>query len=255
MWHLDGNDKLKPYGFCIHGCIDGFSRKLIWLEVSSNNKHPSVVLNYYLKAVEKLGMVPLILRMDRGTENFTTGDVQMLLRSCHEDDLIKTATMYGSSPHNQRIERFWGYLKLTVLQPYMDVFKDLEMAGLLDRTNKYHMDCLYFCFIDLLKTDLEIIMETWNAHRVRKTKESEIPAGIPNFLFDTPTYYGYNNVGKMTNQDTVSICKELYPTLYNTEYMQYEEWALNLMLCNHWVIPKTIDESLTLYGKLLCLQH
>ena len=31
---MDGFDKLKPYGFPIHGCIDGFSRKLLWLEVS-----------------------------------------------------------------------------------------------------------------------------------------------------------------------------------------------------------------------------
>lgn len=23
VWHLDGYDKLKPYGFAIHGCIDG----------------------------------------------------------------------------------------------------------------------------------------------------------------------------------------------------------------------------------------
>ena len=23
LWHMDGNDKLKPYGFSIHGCIDG----------------------------------------------------------------------------------------------------------------------------------------------------------------------------------------------------------------------------------------
>ena len=23
LWHVDGYDKLKPYGFCIHGCIDG----------------------------------------------------------------------------------------------------------------------------------------------------------------------------------------------------------------------------------------
>ena len=22
-WHLDGNDKLSPFGFHIHGCIDG----------------------------------------------------------------------------------------------------------------------------------------------------------------------------------------------------------------------------------------
>ena len=30
--HMDGYDKLKPYGFAIHGCIDGLSRRLIWLQ-------------------------------------------------------------------------------------------------------------------------------------------------------------------------------------------------------------------------------
>ena len=29
VWHLDGHDKLKPFGFSIHYCIDGFSRNLI----------------------------------------------------------------------------------------------------------------------------------------------------------------------------------------------------------------------------------
>ena len=33
IWHLDCYDKLKPYGFCISGCIDGFSREMIWLNV------------------------------------------------------------------------------------------------------------------------------------------------------------------------------------------------------------------------------
>ena len=23
VWHMDGYDKLKPFGFCIHECIDG----------------------------------------------------------------------------------------------------------------------------------------------------------------------------------------------------------------------------------------
>ena len=29
IWHIDGNDKLKPYGFEIHGCIDGYSRNVL----------------------------------------------------------------------------------------------------------------------------------------------------------------------------------------------------------------------------------
>ena len=34
VWHVDGYDKLKPYGFCFHGAIiDGYSRRILWLEV------------------------------------------------------------------------------------------------------------------------------------------------------------------------------------------------------------------------------
>ena len=29
VWHADGYDKLKPYGFPINGCIDGFSRSFV----------------------------------------------------------------------------------------------------------------------------------------------------------------------------------------------------------------------------------
>ena len=33
-WHADGNDKVKSCGFRIHGCVDGFSRKVLWLKVT-----------------------------------------------------------------------------------------------------------------------------------------------------------------------------------------------------------------------------
>ena len=38
VWHVDGYDKLKPYGFCFNGAItDGYSRRILWLEVSNSN--------------------------------------------------------------------------------------------------------------------------------------------------------------------------------------------------------------------------
>ena len=58
LWHIDGWDKLKPYGFDIHGCMDGFSRRLLWLEVRSTNKNPTIFwtpfgnLGVYLKWFE-----------------------------------------------------------------------------------------------------------------------------------------------------------------------------------------------------------
>ena len=38
-----GYDKLKPYGFPIHGAVDGFSRRILWLEVTRSNNDPKVV--------------------------------------------------------------------------------------------------------------------------------------------------------------------------------------------------------------------
>lgn len=52
IWHLDGYDKLKPFGFCIHGAVDGFSRKVIWLEVSDTNNDPKLIAKYYLDALK-----------------------------------------------------------------------------------------------------------------------------------------------------------------------------------------------------------
>jgi hypothetical protein len=36
-WHADGYDKLKPHRFPIHGCIDGFSRRVLWLACNISN--------------------------------------------------------------------------------------------------------------------------------------------------------------------------------------------------------------------------
>ncbi|KAK6167952.1 hypothetical protein SNE40_021872 [Patella caerulea] len=32
VWHVDGYNKIKPFGFWIHGCVDGFSRRIICLQ-------------------------------------------------------------------------------------------------------------------------------------------------------------------------------------------------------------------------------
>ena len=69
VWHVDGYDKLKPYGFCIHGAIDGYSRRILWLEVLNSNNSSGVIAKYYLDALANLGVCPRLLRCDSGTEN------------------------------------------------------------------------------------------------------------------------------------------------------------------------------------------
>ena len=51
IYYLDGNDKLKRRG--IHGCVDGFSRKILWLVASSTNNDPLVIENCFLQCIRK----------------------------------------------------------------------------------------------------------------------------------------------------------------------------------------------------------
>ncbi|SRR6266496_3916015 len=54
VWSLDGHDKLKRWGFPIHGCNDVYSRYLIWLRVGLSNRDSRFVLSYYLAAIEEI---------------------------------------------------------------------------------------------------------------------------------------------------------------------------------------------------------
>jgi hypothetical protein len=52
VWSIDGHDKIKRWGFAIHGAIDVYSRFLVWLAVGPSNNDPRYILAYYLDAVE-----------------------------------------------------------------------------------------------------------------------------------------------------------------------------------------------------------
>ena len=105
IYHLDGNDKLKRWGFCIHGCVDGFSRKILWLNVSSSNNDPLIIANFFLQCVNKYRFVPCLLRMEKGLENIYVEDLQVFFIRRNDSYL------YGASTRNQRIEAFWSRLK------------------------------------------------------------------------------------------------------------------------------------------------
>ena len=78
-WNIDGHDKLKPFGFSLHGRIDGFSRRLIWLEVSSSNKKAEILGKFYLHAVRQLQSIPKKLKANDGTEHAIIQLIHILL--------------------------------------------------------------------------------------------------------------------------------------------------------------------------------
>ena len=96
--HIDSNHKLIVWRFAIHGCIDGASRAVIYVNVANNNR-ADTVLEYFKLGVESLNL-PSRVRGDRGMENIDVANHMIASRGTDKGSFI-----VGRSVHNQRIER------------------------------------------------------------------------------------------------------------------------------------------------------
>ncbi|KAF3833193.1 hypothetical protein F7725_026858, partial [Dissostichus mawsoni] len=151
LWHMESYDKLKPYGIAINGCIDGFSRYIMWMEAYTTNSDPKVIADYYISTVTRIGGCPQRMRADRGTENGHVREMQLFLRRNQTDHHAGEGSfIYGCSTANQRIESWWGVLRKQSVQFWMDTFKTLKDDGYFtgDFLDK---NLVQFCFLNLLQ--------------------------------------------------------------------------------------------------------
>lgn len=150
LWHMDSYDKLKPYGICINGAIDGFSRFIIWLEANKTNSDPKIIAGYFMESVKKRQGCPARLRADMGTENGHVKHMLMFMRSTGRDQYANACYLTGSSNHNQRIEQWWGTLRKHNAQFWMTFFSMLKELGCFTGTF-LDMSLIQFCFMDLIQ--------------------------------------------------------------------------------------------------------
>ena len=87
--------------FVVHGGIDGYSRLITYLSVSTNNL-AETVLRQFVKAADIHG-VPSRVRMDYGAENWDVAEFMLIHRGTERGSVIT-----GKSVHNQRIETVEG---------------------------------------------------------------------------------------------------------------------------------------------------
>ena len=150
IWHIDGCDKLKPLGFAMDGATDGYSCKILWLKVLPSNNNPKIIGSLYLNYVIQSKVTPKIIRADRGSENTVVAGLQRyFLRST---DSGNSCFMFGSSSANQRIEAWWSIMRRSRMNWWMNV-------GHFDWSIGYHVDALRFCFMGLIQSELDDIVE------------------------------------------------------------------------------------------------
>ena len=210
IWHVDGWDKLAPFGIAIHGAIDGFSRRILWLEVNSTNKNPSVIASHYLNTVQQLGGVPRMMRCDRGTENTIIGTLQQFFRWHGDDEFAGSGSFVeDKSSANQRIEAWWSKLREGGGGWWINLFKDLR-DSVIYRDDYLTKECLKFCFLPIIRRELQLVVELWNTHNIQRQKRCEVEGGKPDVMFFTPEIYGTQSYLKEVDIDDVKACKEMY---------------------------------------------
>ena len=99
----------------IHGGIDGFSRLVVLLQASTNNRADTVLI-LFMEAIQRYNL-PSRVRSDRGLENIAVERFMIEARGTNRGSIIT-----GNSVHNQRIERMWCEVNRVVVSRFLNFF-------------------------------------------------------------------------------------------------------------------------------------
>jgi hypothetical protein len=144
----------------VHGGIDGFSRMIVFMFVSGNNRSPTM-FKAFTQGVLNYG-IPSRVRGDHGGENIDTIRFMLNARGDRRGSFIT-----GRSVHNQRIERTWRDLNRVILKLYRSIFGWLEASGSLNVDSNWQLWALHFVFLPRVQRGIDNFVQQFNCHLVR----------------------------------------------------------------------------------------
>ena len=233
VWHIDSQVKLKPYAFSIQGGIDGFSRRALWLEVSTSNKMPEIIAKYCLDAVKRNGL-PVNVKADDGTEHSLVQPIHLLLRNTDGSDPNLESFSIVTSPANKRIEAFWSILLRDKIGWWKRFFQDMVDLDLFSNDDPVLLEAIRFCFMQLLRKELKEIASDWNVHIISSSRYQG-PRGRPDTMYFLPHLYNRQNLGTEVDNEEID---ELYPSVtvelqdYSPEFGEFARTVLESAGCN-----------------------
>jgi len=225
----------------LHRCIDGYSRKILWLKCAHSNHHPGVIASYYLSCVDFVGGYPAKLRTDCGTENVLIATIQSFAAGRH---------IYGTSPGNQRIEAWWSFYRRQHSQWWIELFETLVAAGSFRPGNVHETDCLRFCFMQVIQRDLDAVRRQWNTHRIRPTAGAACPAGVPDELYYLPHFPATDRLNRNVEPLPNDVMQQLEQprTCADADFEDYLQYMCSF---HQLSLPSDSESAVQLYHRLL----
>ena len=239
---------MKPYGFPIHAAVDGYSRRVLWLDVCISNNLPTLPVRLYLSRVRENGGCPLLTRSDFRTQNGLLAAMQCYFRSDDEPFCGESGHSYGSSTRNQRIENWWSHLRKSCTGWWISFFKDLVDEGVVDLGTELQKECLWFCFSTILQESLDKMKEYWNTHNIRPSRHETI-AGVPDILFYLPEQSGGTDC--LIPVDRAKIDEMELQCQQEDDENIFQEYFKYVMEQEHFQYPLNHDEATILFSHLI----
>lgn len=115
-----------------------------------------------------------------------------------------------------------------------------------------HVECLRFCFLPLIREELNRIAQHWNLHKIRPSLNQESPPGRPDVWYFLPELREAISYLHTIDEDATVVAEEMCcdnaiapsdDTFAELAEMVMEEYNLQM--------PSTASEASILYSELL----
>lgn len=221
------------------------------MEVTRSNNSPENVAKFYLDFVRHNKGCPLQTRSDCGTENGVIAGAQCYFRSAdngpfHGDQ----AHIFGTSPHNQRIENWWSHFKKSCSSWWIQYFKDLVDGRQLNLDDEFTKECLWFCFNGILQNSLDEMKFYWNTHYIRPSRHETV-GGVPDVLFVIPEEFGGFDCRIPVPEDKLQEIETNCANACTDEENIFQEYFHYIMEFQEMQYPANHNEALQLFSFLI----
>ena len=222
FWAMDQHDKWKRFGLFWHGCMDGFSGKILWLVIWWTNSNPRFVCAQYVKAVRTVGGMslsfpsfivgvsdsksgaPCVTQSDLGTENYNVAYAHTHIRQALDPTLAGSIQHNWKRGHtNIKPEQMWWRFRRVWVKGFEELLEkgvreqwynnvnvaDRYVLRRLREVLKLKEHCrLVFRWLAIpwLQKEADSYVYDHNTSRRRANRRKILPNGVPDVMFENP---------------------------------------------------------------------